>query len=183
VSKIRVYELAKELGLESAQLLQLLKDMDEFVRSASSPIEAPVERRVKEVLAQRPDLFDRPVTRRASTAERPVRQPGTGVNPFTPKQWPAPKSRPVRPKRLEPGRHTKTAWDEEWFEDSDRRAWVAAGIYDPQTATALISKGLGPADMSERVQGRRIGERLAGGEPLVVVLALRAEARSLRESS
>jgi hypothetical protein len=183
VSKVRVYELAKELGLESAQLLQLLKDMGEFVRSASSPIEAPVERKIKEVLAQRPDLVNRPATREASTAERPVGQPGTGVNPSKPKHWPAPKSRPVRPKRLERGKHTKTAWDEAWFEDSDRLAWVAAGIYDPKTAIALIGKGLGPADMSERVQGRRIGERLASGEPLAVVLALRAEERSLRESS
>jgi translation initiation factor IF-2 len=62
VSKVRVYELAKELGLESAQLLQLLKDMGEFVRSASSPIEAPIERRVKEVLAQRPDLVRRVIS-------------------------------------------------------------------------------------------------------------------------
>lgn len=178
--KIRVYELAKELGIESAQLLRLLKDMGVIVRSASSLVEAPVERRVKEVLAQRPDLVTRPAAREESRTERPLGQPRSGVKPF---KSPAPKSRPVRPKRLEPGKHTKTPWDEAWFADSDRSAWVAAGINDPKMAIALIGKGLGPADMNERVQGRRIGERLTSGEPLAVVLALRAEERRFRESS
>ncbi|HEX5336200.1 MAG TPA: translation initiation factor IF-2 N-terminal domain-containing protein, partial [Propionicimonas sp.] len=48
MAKVRVYELAKELGLESKELLQTLNDMGEFVRSASSTIEAPVVRRLKE---------------------------------------------------------------------------------------------------------------------------------------
>ena len=48
---VRVYELAKELGLESKELLSTLKGMGEFVRSASSTIEAPVVRKVKEKLA------------------------------------------------------------------------------------------------------------------------------------
>ncbi|SER49766.1 translation initiation factor IF-2 [Propionibacterium cyclohexanicum] len=46
MAKVRVYELAKELGLESKELLAKLNDMGEFVRSASSTIEAPVVRRV-----------------------------------------------------------------------------------------------------------------------------------------
>ena len=51
MAKVRVYELAKELGLESKELLQTLNDMGEFVRSASSTIEAPVVRRLKEKAA------------------------------------------------------------------------------------------------------------------------------------
>ncbi|MEN0070349.1 MAG: translation initiation factor IF-2 N-terminal domain-containing protein, partial [Propionicimonas sp.] len=51
MAKVRVYELAKELGLESKELLKTLNDMGEFVRSASSTIEAPVERRIKEKFA------------------------------------------------------------------------------------------------------------------------------------
>jgi translation initiation factor IF-2 len=51
VAKVRVYELAKELGVESKTVLSMLKDMGEFVRSASSTVEAPVERRLKEKLA------------------------------------------------------------------------------------------------------------------------------------
>ena len=47
MAKVRVYELAKELGVESKTVLSMLKDMGEFVRSASSTVEAPVERRLK----------------------------------------------------------------------------------------------------------------------------------------
>jgi len=54
VAKVRVYELAKELGVESKTVLSMLKDMGEFVRSASSTVEAPVERRLKEKLASEP---------------------------------------------------------------------------------------------------------------------------------
>jgi translation initiation factor IF-2 len=51
VAKVRVYELAKELGVDSKALLKTINDMGEFVRSASSTIEAPVERRIKEKFA------------------------------------------------------------------------------------------------------------------------------------
>ncbi|NEG69625.1 translation initiation factor IF-2 [Bifidobacterium choloepi] len=46
--KARVYELAKELGVDSKTVLEKLKDMGEFVKSASSTVEAPVVRRLKE---------------------------------------------------------------------------------------------------------------------------------------
>ena len=42
--KARVHELAKELGLESKNVLAWLKENGEFVKSASSTIEAPVAR-------------------------------------------------------------------------------------------------------------------------------------------
>ena len=48
MAKVRVYELAKELGIESKVLVAKLQDMGEFVRSASSTIEAPVIKKVKE---------------------------------------------------------------------------------------------------------------------------------------
>jgi translation initiation factor IF-2 len=41
VAKVRVHELAKEFGVESKVILATLKDMGEFVKSASSTIEAP----------------------------------------------------------------------------------------------------------------------------------------------
>jgi len=48
VSKVRVYELAKELGVESKVIVAKLQEMGEFVRSASSTIEPPVVRRLRE---------------------------------------------------------------------------------------------------------------------------------------
>jgi translation initiation factor IF-2 len=55
VAKVRVYELAKEFGVESKAVMAKLTEMGEFVRSASSTIEAPVVRRLKEAfVAQQP---------------------------------------------------------------------------------------------------------------------------------
>jgi translation initiation factor IF-2 len=45
---VRVHELARELGVESKVVLTTLKDMGEYVKSASSTVEAPVIRRLKE---------------------------------------------------------------------------------------------------------------------------------------
>ncbi|MDO8144586.1 MULTISPECIES: translation initiation factor IF-2 [unclassified Isoptericola] len=47
MAKIRVHELAKQLGVESKTLLAELKASGEFVRSASSTLEAPVERMMR----------------------------------------------------------------------------------------------------------------------------------------
>jgi WD40 repeat protein len=47
VAKVRVYELAKEFGVESKQVMAKLEEMGEFVRSASSTIEAGVVRRLR----------------------------------------------------------------------------------------------------------------------------------------
>ncbi|NRQ50296.1 translation initiation factor IF-2 [Aeromicrobium stalagmiti] len=46
---VRVHELAKEFGVESKVVLNTLKDMGEYVKSASSTVEAPVVRRLNEV--------------------------------------------------------------------------------------------------------------------------------------
>ena len=55
MAKVRVYELAKEFGVESKAVMAQLQEMGEFVRSASSTIEAPVVRRLKEAfVAQQP---------------------------------------------------------------------------------------------------------------------------------
>ena len=49
--KPRVHELAKEFGITSKELLTKLRDQGEFVKSASSTLEAPVVRRLREALA------------------------------------------------------------------------------------------------------------------------------------
>jgi translation initiation factor IF-2 len=49
VAKVRVYELAKELGMESKDVLAKLQELGEFVRSASSTVEPPVVRKMREL--------------------------------------------------------------------------------------------------------------------------------------
>ncbi|OBK96280.1 translation initiation factor IF-2 [Mycobacterium asiaticum] len=46
--KARVHELAKELGVTSKEVLARLNEQGEFVKSASSTVEAPVARRLRE---------------------------------------------------------------------------------------------------------------------------------------
>ena len=52
MAKPRVYELAKVLNVDSKTVLEKLKDMGEFVKSASSTIEPPVARRLKAEFAK-----------------------------------------------------------------------------------------------------------------------------------
>ena len=62
MAKIRVYELASELGVSSKSVLRVLKEMGEFVRSASSTLEAPVVKRLRELSRDNPSRFvDGPV--------------------------------------------------------------------------------------------------------------------------
>ncbi len=52
MSKVRVHELAKQLGMESKEVLAKLQELGEFVRSASSTVEPPVARKL---IAMYPD--------------------------------------------------------------------------------------------------------------------------------
>jgi len=70
VAKVRVYELAKELGLESKELLAKLQEVGEFVRSASSTVEAPV---VRKLMDKFPDLVP------AETAPKAKKAPAKKV--------------------------------------------------------------------------------------------------------
>lgn len=55
MAKVRVHELAKELGITSKKLLAVLKDNGEFVKSASSTIEAPVVRKARQYFEAHPE--------------------------------------------------------------------------------------------------------------------------------
>lgn len=54
MAKQRVYELAKQFGVDSKTVLEKLKDLGEFVKSASSTVEAPVVRKLTAAFASQP---------------------------------------------------------------------------------------------------------------------------------
>ncbi|MBF6348841.1 MULTISPECIES: translation initiation factor IF-2 [Nocardia] len=89
--KARVHELAKELGVTSKELLAKLKEQGEFVKSASSTVEAPVARRLRESFAAKsaPAKSDRPNGTKPSPA-RPG--PATGAKPAAPGPRPGPRT-------------------------------------------------------------------------------------------
>lgn len=84
--KARVHELAKELGVTSKQILAELSAAGEFVKSASSTIEGPVARRLREAHGAKPQ---RP---KAQVERKPVRK---AVNPVAGKK-PARRRQPAQ---------------------------------------------------------------------------------------
>ncbi len=84
MSKVRVYELAKELGVESKVVLAKLQELGEFVRSASSTIEAPVARRLVDAMGgpvAKPPAKKK-TTKAAKAAEpAPIAEPPAAAEP------------------------------------------------------------------------------------------------------
>ena len=111
VAKVRVYELAKEFGVESKAVMAKLNEMGEFVRSASSTIEAPVVRRLKEAFATqqsaKPQAAGAAKTAASSGAARTARPARAGGAPEVRRGPRAGRRRPASARRrapAEPGR-------------------------------------------------------------------------------
>ena len=121
MAKPRVHEIAKEIGITSKELLKKLTEMGEYVSSASSTLEAPVVRRVREAYAPKAETTvakpaapkpspTKPTPRPAGgkdktpsepVASKPVATPGapTPTAPPSPAEpaRPVPKPSPGRP--------------------------------------------------------------------------------------
>src|SRR5699024_11762590 len=69
--KPRVHELAKEFGITRKELLTKLRDQGEFVKSASSTLEAPVVRRLREAHAPADGGTDSASTKRPAGGAAP----------------------------------------------------------------------------------------------------------------
>ena len=82
MSKVRVYELAKELGVESKVVVAKLQEMGEFVRSASSTIEPPVVRRLREVFPAATEAPPKPA-KKAAAKPKPSASADAGADAAT----------------------------------------------------------------------------------------------------
>ncbi|WP_141305748.1 translation initiation factor IF-2 N-terminal domain-containing protein, partial [Sinomonas atrocyanea] len=77
MAKVRVHELAKELGITSKDAVAKLAELGEFVRSASSTIEAPVVKKLRDAYpadgakAKASDRPSRPAARPSAGAPTP----------------------------------------------------------------------------------------------------------------
>ncbi|MDX3357906.1 translation initiation factor IF-2 N-terminal domain-containing protein, partial [Streptomyces sp. ME01-24h] len=88
MAKVRVYELAKEFGVESKVVMAKLQELGEFVRSASSTIEAPVVRKLTDALqgpgggsAGKPSAARPAAPRKAAPAKPATPTPGAPARP------------------------------------------------------------------------------------------------------
>src|SRR3954466_7749311 len=85
--KARVHELAKEFGVDSKTVLAKLKEQGEFVKSASSTVEAPVARRLREAFAGNG----------ANGASAPAKAAPAAAAPLPRARLPPPRAPPARP--------------------------------------------------------------------------------------
>ncbi|GAA5038222.1 translation initiation factor IF-2 [Streptomyces siamensis] len=90
MAKVRVYELAKEFGVESKVVMAKLQELGEFVRSASSTIEAPVVRKLTDALQQGSGGGKSAPARKAAPAKPAAPSPAQAARPAGPRP-PAPK--------------------------------------------------------------------------------------------
>ncbi|MBT2403520.1 MULTISPECIES: translation initiation factor IF-2 [unclassified Streptomyces] len=98
MAKVRVYELAKEFGVESKVVMAKLQELGEFVRSASSTIEAPVVRKLTDALQGPGGNAGKPAAkpgapRKAAPAKPAAPSPAAAARPAAPKP-----GAPVAPK-------------------------------------------------------------------------------------
>jgi translation initiation factor IF-2 len=90
--KARVHELAKELSVTSKEILAKLGEMGEFVKSASSTVEAPVARRLREAYpaAAPAPAKKAPAKKAATVAAAPAPAAPVETAPVAPPAPPAP---------------------------------------------------------------------------------------------
>ncbi|NBV11762.1 MAG: translation initiation factor IF-2 [Actinobacteria bacterium] len=91
MAKVRVYELAKDLGMESKDVLAKLQEMGEFVRSASSTVEPPVVRKFLEKYppAVKPAAAEKPV-KKAPAKKAAAKKPAAAEVPVVEQATPTP---------------------------------------------------------------------------------------------
>lgn len=95
--KARVHELAKELGVTAKEVLARLSEQGEFIKSASSTVEAPVARRLREAYQTQ----NKAAGRRGAGGRSPASANPFPTSPVTPKVSPTAGS-PAAPRRLTP---------------------------------------------------------------------------------
>ena len=101
--KARVYELAKQLGVDSKTVLNKLEAMGEFVKSASSTVEPPVARRLKAAFASNAQGNASESKKSSAPARKPAPQPShSAPRPGAAAGTPKP-SAPATPKPHRPG--------------------------------------------------------------------------------
>ena len=103
--KARVYELAKELGVDSKTVLSKLEAMGEFVKSASSTVEPPVARKLRNAFASNAQGNASESKKPAVPAKKPA-APAASPTPApraTPAAPAASAAKPAAPKPARPG--------------------------------------------------------------------------------
>ncbi len=95
--KARVHELAKELGVTSKEVLARLGEQGEFVKSASSTVEAPVARRLRESFGGGKPAPEKAAGNGAAAAKPAAEAAAPAAKPAAPKPAAPPAPEPPAP--------------------------------------------------------------------------------------
>lgn len=191
---MRVYELAKELGIDSKALMRHLSSAGEFVRSASSTINPAVVRRTRQhyagtkptrpthparsapvptedLYAEAERIFGRPVTRPRAPRRKPVHPRPVSFS------TPVPTTGKSIPKATD-------AYDADWasryIEPAVRNAYLEAGL-DRRSASVVeqcLMYEVTPADLSRRIDGVPVVQRLRNRESVAAIAARLRQSRT-----
>jgi hypothetical protein len=181
--KVRVYELAKELQVESRVIMRELASMGEPARSASSVIEPPAVRRLRQRLGGHPEPSASERSR--SNDSKPKRYPTVDresaiVAAAAIFGVPVESLRPTQVRRSPVGTAstpTTVRWANRLFSPTERDAWLRAGLGEQDDAIAEQCGrfGIRPTDLARLLDGRTAAKRLRGGESVASVAARLAE--------
>ncbi len=183
---MRVYELAKELGVSAADLHHRLHLLGRPVRSSSSVLPPELEQWLRAAIRGGPPPTvsasaddDLAATARALGVDpaRLCRQtpPSRGARPNRPAQRPA--DQVIAGTVFRRGGEVNEAavaerWAKQLIPPDEMRAWrkVGLGPYDDTIAAACARAGISPEELTVVVDGRRAAARLRDGEPVGSVL-------------
>lgn len=143
MAKVRVHELAKELGITSKDAVTKLQELGEFVRSASSTIEAPVVRKLRNAF---------PGAAASSTEAAAPSKPAAGPAPA--RQAPAPG--PAAPKAPAPAAPAPAAKAE-----APAPAAAAPAAPAPASSAPAAAASAAPAAPAAPSTGAKPGARPA----------------------
>lgn len=151
MAKPRVHEVAAELGLDSREVLSMLRELGERAKSPSHTMQPPVVRRVRALAAERyPQLRKRlsgknpvqtsPVKRAVNTPKNPK-----AIEEVPREEHPAAAAARVRREILT---RPDTDWERYGFTNAERARWIDAGVPEDRAQVAAIAR-----DSSRRPDG------------------------------
>jgi translation initiation factor IF-2 len=165
VAKVRVYELAKEFGVESKAVMAKLQEMGEFVRSASSTIEAPVVRRLQEAFADG-KAGDKGRDKGGAAPKKSAATKPAAAKPAGPKPPAPPKPGAPKPPGTTPGPKLATPKPPVSAESAPAPAAKPAEPKPPEPRPGAAAPKPGPRPATPRPGSGGAGtDRPAGSQP------------------
>ncbi len=168
--KARVHELAREFGVDSRTVLAKLKEQGEFVKSASSTVEAGVARRLREAFTS----GHRPPAVRVQPTPRSEDPLDQAAQLFGVRRETLRRTRSDRPRR-EPPPKPVSPWRLALYTPEAELEWTSRGVRHPDQAQLLMDWELTPRRLDIVVDGQTAARWLQSGEgPGQVVARLRS---------